>query len=85
MLLFGLANLIHCLFVKVVARFNEIVTRPLLEGALDTFRRYSVNEDIDVRPCTLPGHILNFNAFLKCLYPRPPGSDHTFDYLRTTE
>lgn len=35
-------------FAIVVARFNEIVTRPLLEGALDTFRRYSVNEDIDV-------------------------------------
>ncbi|KAH1040602.1 hypothetical protein J1N35_042345 [Gossypium stocksii] len=34
---------------KVVARFNEIVTRQLLEGALDTFRKYSVNEeDIDV-------------------------------------
>jgi 6,7-dimethyl-8-ribityllumazine synthase len=33
----------------VVARFNEIVTRPLLEGALDTFKRYSVNEeDVDV-------------------------------------
>lgn len=35
-------------FAIVVARFNEIVTRPLLEGALDTFRRYSVTEDIDV-------------------------------------
>ncbi|KAJ8431219.1 hypothetical protein Cgig2_016778 [Carnegiea gigantea] len=59
-------------FAIVVARFNEIVTRPLLEGALDTFRRYSVNEDIDVSPCTLPGHILNFfNAFLKCLYCPP--------------
>ena len=35
--------------IKVVARFNEIVTRPLLEGALDTFKRYSVKEeDIDV-------------------------------------
>ncbi|PPD77659.1 hypothetical protein GOBAR_DD25423 [Gossypium barbadense] len=34
---------------EVVARFNEIVTRQLLEGALDTFRKYSVNEeDIDV-------------------------------------
>ncbi|XP_047308666.1 6,7-dimethyl-8-ribityllumazine synthase, chloroplastic [Impatiens glandulifera] len=36
-------------FAVVVARFNEIVTRPLLEGALDTFRKYSVKEeDIDV-------------------------------------
>ncbi|KAL9274458.1 6,7-dimethyl-8-ribityllumazine synthase, chloroplastic-like protein [Drosera capensis] len=36
-------------FAVVVARFNEIVTRPLLEGALDTFRKYSVGEeDIDV-------------------------------------
>ncbi|KAG9141331.1 hypothetical protein Leryth_001795 [Lithospermum erythrorhizon] len=34
---------------KVVARFNEIITRPLLEGALDTFKKYSVkDEDIDV-------------------------------------
>ncbi|GAV67163.1 DMRL_synthase domain-containing protein [Cephalotus follicularis] len=36
-------------FAVVVARFNEIVTKPLLEGALDTFRKYSVGEeDIDV-------------------------------------
>ncbi|KAK6933702.1 Lumazine/riboflavin synthase [Dillenia turbinata] len=36
-------------FAVVVARFNEIVTKPLLEGALDTFRKYSVrDEDIDV-------------------------------------
>lgn len=36
-------------FAVVVARFNEIVTRPLLEGALDTFKKYSVKEeDIDV-------------------------------------
>ncbi|KAI4294958.1 hypothetical protein MLD38_040754 [Melastoma candidum] len=36
-------------FAVVVARFNEIVTRLLLEGALDTFRKYSVREeDIDV-------------------------------------
>ena len=34
---------------KVVARFNEVVTRLLLEGALETFKRYSVKEeDIDV-------------------------------------
>ncbi|XP_065850816.1 6,7-dimethyl-8-ribityllumazine synthase, chloroplastic-like isoform X1 [Euphorbia lathyris] len=36
-------------FAVVVARFNEIVTKPLLEGALETFKSYSVNEeDIDV-------------------------------------
>ncbi|KAK3426331.1 hypothetical protein EUGRSUZ_F02801 [Eucalyptus grandis] len=36
-------------FGVVVARFNEIVTKPLLEGALTTFRKYSVREeDIDV-------------------------------------
>ena len=35
--------------MKVVARFNEIVTRQLLEGGLDTFKKYSVKEeDIDV-------------------------------------
>lgn len=32
-----------------MARFNEIVTKLLLEGALDTFKKYSVkDEDIDV-------------------------------------
>ncbi|KAJ4841020.1 hypothetical protein Tsubulata_046457 [Turnera subulata] len=37
-------------FAVVVARFNEIVTKRLLEGALETFHRYSVQEqDIDVR------------------------------------
>ncbi|XP_073155935.1 6,7-dimethyl-8-ribityllumazine synthase, chloroplastic [Henckelia pumila] len=36
-------------FAIVVARFNEIVTKPLLEGALKTFKQYSVKEeDIDV-------------------------------------
>ncbi|GAB4858966.1 hypothetical protein Ancab_010438 [Ancistrocladus abbreviatus] len=36
-------------FAVVVARFNEIVTKQLLEGALDTFKKYSVNEeDVDV-------------------------------------
>ena len=33
----------------VVARFNEFVTRPMLDGALDTLRRHGVTEDqIDV-------------------------------------
>ncbi|KAK9705940.1 hypothetical protein RND81_07G093900 [Saponaria officinalis] len=35
-------------FAIVVARFNEFVTRRLMEGALDTFKKYSVDEDIDV-------------------------------------
>ncbi|KAL2647262.1 hypothetical protein AAZV13_05G108300 [Glycine max] len=36
-------------FAVVVARFNEIVTKPLLEGALGTYKNYSVQvEDIDV-------------------------------------
>ncbi|XP_042514101.1 6,7-dimethyl-8-ribityllumazine synthase, chloroplastic [Macadamia integrifolia] len=36
-------------FAVVVARFNEVVTKLLLEGALETFKRYSVREeDIDV-------------------------------------
>ncbi|CAH1431116.1 unnamed protein product [Lactuca virosa] len=36
-------------FAIVIAKFNEIVTRPLMEGALDTFQKYSVREeDVDV-------------------------------------
>ncbi|XP_027346765.1 6,7-dimethyl-8-ribityllumazine synthase, chloroplastic isoform X2 [Abrus precatorius] len=36
-------------FAVVVARFNEIITKQLLEGALSTFKNYSVrDEDIDV-------------------------------------
>lgn len=36
-------------FGVVVGRFNEIITRPLLAGALETFHRYQVREeDIDV-------------------------------------
>ncbi|KAK9106136.1 hypothetical protein Scep_022980 [Stephania cephalantha] len=36
-------------FAIVVARFNEVVTRLLLQGALETFKKYSVREaDIDV-------------------------------------
>lgn len=35
--------------IKVVARFNELVTKLLLEGALETFKKYSVKEEnIDV-------------------------------------
>lgn len=32
-------------FAIVVSRFNELVTRQLLNGALDTFRRHGVAED----------------------------------------
>lgn len=36
-------------FAVVVARFNEIITKQLLEGALATFKNYSIKEeDIDV-------------------------------------
>lgn len=36
-------------FSVVVARFNEIITKSLLEGALQTFKKYSVREeDVDV-------------------------------------
>lgn len=41
---------VNCLTtLKVVSRFNEIVTKQLLDGALTTFNNYSVQqEDIDV-------------------------------------
>jgi len=36
-------------FAVVAARFNDIITKPLVEGALEAFRRHSVREeDIDV-------------------------------------
>ena len=38
----------------VVARFNEVVTRQLLSGALDTLERYGVN-DSDVSVAWVPG------------------------------
>lgn len=38
--------------IEVVARFNELVTKLLLEGALETFKKYSVKEEnIDVCSC----------------------------------
>ncbi|KAK4354839.1 hypothetical protein RND71_027033 [Anisodus tanguticus] len=37
-------------FAVVVARFSDLITKKLLEGALDTFKNYSVREeDIDIR------------------------------------
>lgn len=51
-------NILFSLLSKVVARFNEIVTRQLLEGALETFKRYSVKEeDIDVSNYLLYLHL----------------------------
>ncbi|WOL02406.1 6,7-dimethyl-8-ribityllumazine synthase, chloroplastic [Canna indica] len=41
-------------FAVVVARFNEVVTNLLLEGALETFRRYSVDND-DITVVKVPG------------------------------
>ncbi|XP_020252935.1 6,7-dimethyl-8-ribityllumazine synthase, chloroplastic-like [Asparagus officinalis] len=41
-------------FAVVVARFNEVVTNLLLEGALETFRRYSVREE-DITVVKVPG------------------------------
>src|SRR5258708_21988272 len=32
-------------YAIVVARFNDLVTRRLLDGALDTFRRHGVKDD----------------------------------------
>jgi 6,7-dimethyl-8-ribityllumazine synthase len=41
-------------FAIVVARFNEIVTRPLLDGARDGLRRHGVADD-DVDVAWVPG------------------------------
>jgi len=41
-------------FGIVVARFNELVTRPLLDGALDGLRRHGVDDD-DVDVAWVPG------------------------------
>jgi 6,7-dimethyl-8-ribityllumazine synthase len=41
-------------FAIVVSRFNEFFTRPLLEGALDAFRRHGV-EDGSVDVAWVPG------------------------------
>lgn len=35
----------YTIFLQVVARFNEIVTNLLLQGALETFERYSVKPE----------------------------------------
>ncbi|XP_010930317.2 6,7-dimethyl-8-ribityllumazine synthase, chloroplastic [Elaeis guineensis] len=41
-------------FAVVVSRFNEVVTSLLLEGALETFRRYSVTEE-NITVVKVPG------------------------------
>ncbi|CAM6099230.1 unnamed protein product [Calypogeia fissa] len=41
-------------FAVVAARFNEIVTRPLVAGALETFEKYAVKDD-DVDLVWVPG------------------------------
>ncbi|XP_010524202.1 PREDICTED: 6,7-dimethyl-8-ribityllumazine synthase, chloroplastic-like [Tarenaya hassleriana] len=41
-------------FAVVVARFNEVVTKLLLEGALETFKKYSIKEE-DVEVVWVPG------------------------------
>lgn len=60
-----------CIFsssIKVVARFNEFVTRRLMEGALDTFKKYSVTEDIDVCGFSMLNHICFALLFLHVLH-----------------
>nr|GLL47860.1 6,7-dimethyl-8-ribityllumazine synthase, chloroplastic [Ipomoea trifida] len=52
-------------FAIVVARFNEIITKPLLEGALDTFKRYSVREeDVD---------LVKYDVWRYALFENRPG------------
>ncbi|KAJ4904211.1 hypothetical protein Rs2_18162 [Raphanus sativus] len=41
-------------FAIVVARFNEVVTKLLLEGAIETFNKYSVREE-DIEVIWVPG------------------------------
>ncbi|KAF2581198.1 hypothetical protein F2Q68_00001858 [Brassica cretica] len=41
-------------FAIVVARFNEVVTKLLLEGAIETFKKYSVREE-DIQVVWVPG------------------------------
>jgi 6,7-dimethyl-8-ribityllumazine synthase len=39
----------YAIYLQVVARFNEIVTNLLLQGALETFERYSKPENIHLK------------------------------------
>ncbi|OEL17004.1 6,7-dimethyl-8-ribityllumazine synthase, chloroplastic [Dichanthelium oligosanthes] len=50
----GLRFGVFLMYLQVVARFNEVVTNLLLQGALETFERYSVKaENITVHIFTL--------------------------------
>eukprot|EP00898_Chlorokybus_atmophyticus_P007102 jgi/Chlat1/7393/Chrsp6S07426 len=42
-------------FALVVARFNEIITKPLAQGAITALVRYGVDEDKDVEVYHVPG------------------------------
>ncbi|XP_048613187.1 6,7-dimethyl-8-ribityllumazine synthase, chloroplastic-like [Brassica napus] len=41
-------------FRKIVARFNEVVKKLLLEGAIETFKKHSVREE-DIQVIWVPG------------------------------
>jgi 6,7-dimethyl-8-ribityllumazine synthase len=41
-------------FAVAVSRFNEVITRPLLDGALAAFRKHGVSED-DIEVAWTPG------------------------------
>ncbi|WZY82351.1 hypothetical protein YC2023_028735 [Brassica napus] len=45
-------------FAIVVARFNEVVTKLLLEGAIETFKKYSVREE-DIQGTEADGILFN--------------------------
>lgn len=58
----------------VVARFNDLVTKPLLEGALEAFGRHGVaTDDIDVRG-PLPPAQFCFRPTPPCFGPATPSS-----------
>jgi len=75
----------------VVARFNELITKSLLEGALDTFDRFGVEED-NVTIAWVPGSFeipliakqlaetKQFDAIL-CLGAVIKGATAHFDYV----
>lgn len=53
--------------IKVVARFNEVVTKLLLEGAIETFKKYSVREE-DIEVNLLP--VDTYTDKKRALHPR---------------
>ncbi|KAL0674744.1 hypothetical protein Bca4012_002725 [Brassica carinata] len=48
-------------FRKVVARFNEVVTKLLLKGAIETFKKHSAREE-DIQLCGVPKLRLELEA-----------------------